>query len=284
MKIPNPIRWLSAHPVTRSHPWRTWSRWLYWQTRQRFTKTPKVMPFFNGTKLAVYPKEGLTGYWYVVFPDYVEMSFLARFLRSGDVFYDIGANAGAYSIFAAGAGCEVYAFAPVPSSFGRLKENIDLNEAGDRVAATNLALGSSRGSLWITTELGTGNRVLAPGETTASVEVPVDTLDDLAAELPPPNFLKIDVEGHELEVIRGALYCLANRSVAGLLIETFRPHRWQDPSLVELEKILREQGFRPFEYEPDGNRLVALDSPWLGRENTFYLRDPDLVRDRLKSP
>ncbi len=275
------LKWLAIHPVTRRYPVRTWSRWVYWQLRQRLVSRPKAIRFENGNRLMVYPHEGLTGFYYVGLPDFAEMMFLKRFLLAGDVFYDVGANAGAFAVFAANLGSHVLAFEPVPSSFKRLQENVAINTPNCSITALNYAVGASTGTLKMTTGFGTGNHALRPGESTPSVEVEMVTLDDIIRDQPIPTFLKVDVEGHELEVLKGATTVLASPALLGLLLETFRPHNWQQPKLQAIERLLLSHGFKPFAYDPEANRIVPLERPDAGDNNTFYFRSPEVVMSRL---
>lgn len=281
MGLRSNIAWLANHPVTKQRPVRTWCRWTYWQTRQLFTRRPKVVPFSNNTKLTIYPHEDLTGYYYVGFPEYGEMVFLQRFLRPGDIFFDVGANAGAYAVLACGIGCEVTAIEPVPQTFAKLTENVSLNlKAGD-ITALNVAVSSAPGALRMTTGFGSGNHILQPGEQEDSVEVAVTTLDILTRNGHAPTFVKMDVEGHEVEVLKGTLSTLRSTELTGLLVETFRPHNWRNKSLQELESILRDNGFFPFGYDVESNDLFPLVHPQDGENNTFYFRSIDLIRERL---
>lgn len=278
-----PLAWIATHPVTRRHPFRTWGRWFYWQVRQRFTDAPKVISFVRGTRLAVYKREGLTGYWYLQLPEYEEMTFLERFLRPGDHFLDVGANAGAFSIFAASLGCKVTAFEPVPQTFARLRENLELNPELKTIEALNAATGAAAGTLRMTTGYGTGNRILQDGENLPSTEVNVVRLDAVIPDAAPPVFAKIDVEGHEWDVIQGATSLLASGRLLGLLIETFRPHNWQLPPLRALEARLAEHGFLPYDYDAHTHEIRELKKPDEGGANTFYFRDPAMVRSRLSA-
>jgi FkbM family methyltransferase len=281
MPLPPQLEWLRRHPVTRRHPIRTWSRWLFWQVRQRLTARPKEIKLRSHARLRIYPHEGLTGYWYVGLPDHVEMKFLDRYLREDDVVYDIGANAGGFAVFAASFGCHVTAFEPIPRSFRRLQENATLNHPAFRIEPFHLALGRSTGTLRMTESLGTGNRVASADESGPCVSVEVTTLDEFVQSRNHPTFLKLDVEGHELEVLLGAEKVLASPSLRGLIVETFRPHNWRHPKLRQLEDLLERHGFLPYAYDPGGNALVTLRKPDEGDDNTLYLRDPDRVRARL---
>src|SRR5207248_1639628 len=74
-------------------------------------------------------------------------------IRPGDVFYDIGANVGAYSLIAAKAtanGARVFAFEPSARSFHDLSSNVLLNGCAESVVALPLALGSDNGPLFLT--------------------------------------------------------------------------------------------------------------------------------------
>lgn len=278
----SPLAWLARHPITRRYPVRTSWRWLYWQARQLVTDKPKVMSFVRGTQLAVYPREGLTGYWYVVQPEYEEMSFLERFLRPGDTFLDVGANAGAFAVLAVSFGCQVVAFEPVPSAFRRLEENAALNHRFGSITALNQAAGSAAATLRMSTGFGTGNRILRTGEDLPSTEVAVVTLESAIPTLSKPTFVKIDVEGHEWEVIQGATALLQSEHLIGLMIETFRSHNWKLPGLRSLEDRLREYGFEPYHYEVETNSILRLDRPDEGLDNTFYFRAPQIVERRLQ--
>ena len=239
------------------------------------------MKFGRNARLLIYPQEALTGYWYVGHPDFAEMTFLERFLKPGDIFYDAGANAGALSIFAADLGCHVVAFEPIPKTFSRLQENVHLNAPNLSIEPLNLALGSNEEKLVMTTEFGSGNHVLEPGDGSPSVEVPATTLDKVIKTRPSPNFLKVDVEGHELEVIKGAASLLKSSELLGLMMETFRPHNWRLKRLQELEALLGEHGFTPFDFDPVENKITPLKMPFDGHNNTFYFRNLGQVAERL---
>lgn len=247
------------------------------------TNAAKVIPFYGGTRLVIYPREGLTGYWYVGLPEYEEMMFLQRFLRQGDAFVDVGANAGAFAVLAAGLGCRVVALEPVPQTFRRLLENVELNRNLGPIVAMNVAAGASPGILRMSTGFGTGNHVLKPDEDVPCVEVAVVMLDEAIPTFDAPTFVKIDVEGHEWEVIQGAIALLRSDALLGLLIETFRPHNWKLPRLQALEARLGEYGFFPYDYSVEENAIRRLETPQDGGFNTFYLRLPEVVAQRLRS-
>ncbi len=161
------------------------------------------------------------------------VDWLQRELRTGDVLYDIGANVGAYSLIAAHLGGTVVAFEPGYASFARLCDNIALNEFDDSVAPVPLLLSSATGKARfdysrlppgyakhaIEGEGTTGSR--APAEPVFRQQALAIRLDDAVRwfALPPPNYVKIDVDGFELEVLAGSEETLAGDSLASLLVE-----------------------------------------------------------------
>ena len=177
-------------------------------------------------------------------------------LRPGEVLYDIGANAGAYSLIAATAvpNARVVAFEPSFATFALLCENIQLNGLGGRIVPIPVPLGAS-------TALGTFRYTsTAPGAASHNPEesedvvfeqsVLVHSLDDLVERfpLPAPNHLKLDVDGEELNVLRGAVGVLASQSLRTIMVELA-------PGDATVEEFLEEQGLtlrRRYEKEQAG--------------------------------
>ena len=131
--------------------------------------------------------------------------FLSQ-LREGFVVLDIGANVGLISLLAAkkvGKTGKVYAFEPVPKIFARLQENIALN-GFNNVEPVPLALSSQKGKAMIFVAHGASSLFRRVSD--EFVEVPTERLDDFVEQegIERVDAIKLDVEGAELHVIRGA--------------------------------------------------------------------------------
>jgi FkbM family methyltransferase len=132
--------------------------------------------------------------------------------------YDVGANCGWFAVRAARAGRPVRAFEPVPETAGFAERNLS-RIAGADVRVVRSAVAEAAGTATIHLYSSSGNnslheRTLPPGHAlrrTGALEVPVVRLDDLVGRdgFPPPALIKIDVEGAELAVLRGARQTLA---------------------------------------------------------------------------
>src|SRR2546425_5750897 len=125
---------------------------------------------------------GATGNIYAGLHDFEEMSFVAHLLRENDLFVDVGANVGSYTLLAcAAARARCITLEPLPSTFACLQQNLRLNGLESRVDARNIGAGAERGVLRFTDKLGCCNRVLLAGET-GGIEVPVLPLDEVVGE------------------------------------------------------------------------------------------------------
>lgn len=126
---------------------------------------------------------------------------LARWVSacSHGVALDIGAYTGLYAIAAAKAGAHAVAFEPNEKVFQRLTENVFLN--GVDVDAYNVAVGSKQGRAAL--KLNRGVELTSGGTLINGDQIPVVSIDFM--HLQNVTAIKIDVEGHECEVLRGAM-------------------------------------------------------------------------------
>jgi FkbM family methyltransferase len=130
-------------------------------------------------------------------------------IKRGDVVWDIGANDGFFSLIASrlvgASGC-VCAYEPLPRNVAILRRHVALNHAGN-VHVSALAISSSPGSARFRAGAHPAMGSLADG---GEIEVATDTVDGLIDRcgMPPPNFIKMDIEGGEVEALRGADRCL----------------------------------------------------------------------------
>jgi FkbM family methyltransferase len=144
--------------------------------------------------------------------------------QTGWIVFDVGANAGVYSIQQARRGARVYAFEPNPDCHRRLQKSVRLNNLESRVTAANCALGGAAGSaeLLVPGPLTMGGSLRPEWSSDAaamSLTVEVKTVDRVvqALGIDRIDLFKLDVEGFELEVLQGARETL--RTVDRLIIE-----------------------------------------------------------------
>ena len=158
------------------------------------------------------------------------VEWIERSIKPGDVFYDVGANVGPYSLIAAKVtenAARVFAFEPSPSSFHDLCRNVLLNGCGESVVPLPLALWSESGLLsFRLRSLAAGAAKHRISSKQHSKRPRTETiigirLDDLVERfgVPVPTHAKIDVDGAELDVLRGAERTLARPEWRSIIVE-----------------------------------------------------------------
>jgi FkbM family methyltransferase len=245
-----------------------------------------VVPFVGDSVLLVSRgMTGATGNVYVGLHECDDMGFFLHFLRPGDLFLDVGANVGTYTVLAASAArSRCIAVEPIPSTFGRLMDNVRINRLETLVETHCVALGASGGTLRFSTDLDTRNHAVAEDYAGAKQLVDVAALDELLGERVPVA-MKIDVEGFEREVLRGAPRFLANRGLKAILMEATELHQRYDadgePSACSM---LEDAGFSPHRYDACTRTLSPCPSSSRSDcGNSLYLRDVGFVRERLST-
>lgn len=162
------------------------------------------------------------------------LDWIDHYIGKNDVLYDIGANIGLYSLYAAKArGCSVLAFEPEAQNFSRLSYNIYRNELRGRVIPYCLALSDTSGAdiLHVTTidagssqhNLGAPNiEYMGEGFVAPILQGSLGLrVDQLWQEygLPKPNHIKIDVDGLEERIVRGAMETIRSPNLKSVLVE-----------------------------------------------------------------
>ena len=175
-------------------------------------------------------------------------------LSEGDVFVDIGANSGYFTVLAAlrvGARGRVFAFEPNPTVREQLQRHIELNAIADRVAVSDLALADEDKddvrlfvSCWPDNDgiasLAPSAETLARGglRTDTSIPIRIRMFDTWvrSARLPRIDLMKIDVEGAEARVLSGMSATFATLRPKRIICET--------PLESDAVRILRDRGYR----------------------------------------
>jgi FkbM family methyltransferase len=187
--------------------------------------------------------------------DALQIETLANGIRPGDTVIDIGAHYGQYSIIMAafaGPSGTVISFEPDPYARKVLTKNFNLNPDLKRPVLEESALSDQDGEAILYSKGGNSQSSLvrsavefnAPGSSEA-IRIHTTSLDSYLQRngVPQPSWVKIDVEGAEIRVLRGALNLLAGR--ARIVLE-LHPYAWPDfgDNLEDLQRIISRCGRR----------------------------------------
>ncbi|MGD0828419.1 MAG: FkbM family methyltransferase [Desulfobaccales bacterium] len=234
-------------------------------------------------------------YFFGHYHERYEAALVARVLDPGEVFWDVGANIGYFSLLAAaavGARGEVAAFEPGAAALARLQENVSLNadqidQKDQNIRIFNLAAADADGEAVLyrregiadsSASLYTGAAGAAGGETCATV-----ALDRFLKKkgLRPPDFIKLDVEGAELAALQGAAAILADFQPLLLVEMEEKNLQAAGASKAAIQVFLRDYGYRAAHLRKGRWRLLDDVNNTRGR-NLFWF-NPDIPKHREKA-
>ena len=208
-----------------------------------------------------------------------EVRFLEDLSLSGKVVYDVGAFHGLITLFFSRKARRVVAYEANAHNYARVKENLALNEVTN-VTVRNVAVGAEPGLLklvWDPLMPGAGSADSAIGSQIRGsqgcheIDVPVVRLDDDMAEqgLPVPDFVKIDIEGFELQALQGLRGTLVRHGPA-LYLEMHGADREQkEQNVAAIYDFLTKAGYCKILHVESGKELTR-DTVAEGREGHLY--------------
>lgn len=273
------LKFITEHPLNKDNKIGALLRFARWQISTILNSHPIVYKFTENSKLIISKgMAGATQNLYCGLHEFYDMGFLLHLLRPKDLFVDIGANIGSFTILAsAEIGADTISIEPVPSTFQHLKNNVLLNNIHNRVELLNLGLGNRTGYIKFTKSQDTMNHV-ASGDEYDTIDVEIDTLDNVLKDR-QPVLLKIDVEGFETEVLKGAEKTLTQKQLKAIIIELNGSGERYGYDENKIYDKLLELGFRSYQYNPSTRTLTGITTS--GIHNTIFIRDLNFVSDRL---
>lgn len=288
MSVVDTLQFIRRHPIGSRRTVRCLGDWLRWQIGARIVGAPVAVDWIGGARLLVSPgMSGATGNIYVGLHEFEEMAFIGHLLRAGDLFVDIGANVGTFSVLAAAvAQAEVRAYEPHPKTYARLVDNLRINRLEAHAAASQMALGERAGEVQFTAELDCVNHVRSPEDSAEVnlVSVKLGRLDDeLAGRV--PTAMKIDVEGFEGAVLAGGAQTLGDKRLLAVVMELNGSGLRYGVHDAALHKRMLEAGFIPCAYEPFDRLLSERPTTECPQGNGIYVRRGALahVQEVLRS-
>jgi FkbM family methyltransferase len=255
----------------------TLARLWMWQLWRRTARRPALIRCAEGSLIlapswsrvgAVIAGTGLT--------ERDDAIFVLDLLRPGDLFVDVGANIGFYTVLAARRGARVEAFEPTPDAAATCERVVALNGLQELATVHQVACGALAGTTRFTTGLDISNHVVEGDQ--PGIDVEMSTLDEqLEGREVAISMFKVDAEGHDMDVLRGGLGAIG-RLRPVILVEI-----WTGGAgpLQLLERF----GYRPYAYD---RRTRALSEIAPGHHlggNLLLISDAsiDAVRDRVRS-
>lgn len=252
------LAWLWGHPANRGKRLGALRRACSHQLRGRILRKPTVARIGRSMVLEVeLHSTGASKALYANPPDWPEMLVWRARLSPGDLFIDVGANAGVYALWASDLGAEVIAVEPSGTACRWLRRNFELNDLSFPVVQA--AMTNFEGSV------GFDSSGDATGHIGGSEVVAATTLDSVLRDRRAAG-VKIDVEGFERLVLEGGRHALREQRIGCLQLE------WNQCSQAALGEdrspvaaLLAGFGYMLHRPDDDG-RLVPVDEPDFGAD------------------
>ncbi len=269
----NILRFVWAHPANEDERVRALLRAVRFQARGRVLRRRTLAKL--GERSTVWADLHRTAASKVVYanpPDHPEMLVWRRHLRPGDLFIDVGANVGSYSVWAGELGAQVVAMEPAPDTFALLQENVALN--GYPIETIQAAAGLHCGTARITIGRDTVNRLDPEG----GAETVMLTIDSVIGSRTVAG-MKVDVEGFEIDVLRGGERALSQQRIQLIQLE------WNAASLqavgtdrLPIAALLAGYGYHLYRPGHDGTLVPVADAGF--GPDVFARPHDDLARNR----
>ncbi len=268
------LKYIWHHPLARKNRLGAIRRYFSWQIGSRILRYPIIMPFVEKSVLVIdNGMKGATGNIYCGLHEFADMAFLLHFLRESDDFFDLGANIGSYTVLASSVvGASTISVEPLPGTHSLLLRNIWANEVGSKVLTIQAACSSEPGELLMTADLDCMNHVVSGDYVGSTTKVPVSTIDSLLSNR-TPSCWKVDIEGHELNALKGAVSAITSAKLQAVIMEGDNP---------KIQQWMTDAGFRLMCYDPF-KRLLTSDPTSHDSKNHLWIRDAAFVQNRCKT-
>jgi FkbM family methyltransferase len=238
---------------------------LLWQRRSRF-RPYNITKTIQGESFSFCIGDETGELWYRPEKDpvYAELAFIRdHMLSPNDVAFDVGSHHGLHTICMARHSARVVSIEPNPHNVAILKQNTQLNSLHN-VTVRQVAVGDSPGKIALLQDSNQGGVLLRGKDSSPILEVKLLTLDQVAHEHGFPQMLKIDVEGFEASVLKGAAQILQTRPKIAIEVHVDWVSRYGS-SVSEVIDLLKVRSYRVWILPYDSELEV-----WNGKDFSEY--------------
>jgi FkbM family methyltransferase len=257
------------HPLNRGRRIRAALGFLAFAIRSRGGHLVEVPAGFSSRLLAGVHETNSRRAAVARLPDLESMKVWLERLGPRDLFIDVGANIGMYTVIVGETGADIVACEPVSSLAHRVRENVALNgRTADVVVA---AVSAEPGEMAMTTSLDSYNHLSFGEEESTTEIVPVTTLDEVLGDRTADG-VKIDVQGAERLVLEGASTALSEQRIRVLQIEwnQWSRHLLGEPRSATAD-LLRRHGYELYRADSTGMLFPAAGDEAEGARDMFAM-------------
>lgn len=281
LSVNSKIKW---HPYARNYLFYYWAQYLLLYFVVRILKSKHKYNWIYNIKFIVDVHDwAFARNCYLGLNEFNDSCFALHYLRKNDLFLDIGANLGHYTLLASKVTqSNVICFEPDNDTFAKLEQNIRINKLEKLVQAFNFGLGEKSKDVAFITLRNNGHNYISNSKK-GNKKVTIVTLDQLKMES-SPKLMKIDVEGYEKKVLEGGRNLLKDKSLNALIIEVSNHCERYGDKIEDVFEILIDLGFSPYHYNPFNRDLIAFEvGEKIIEQNIIFIRRLPEVNDLLKN-
>jgi len=257
--------WLTSQPEFRAHPLNVSLRLFHWEWC-RLKGAPVVMPLYD-FKIQARPCDGV-GRVFFYFREHADdlLGFMKGYLKPGMTFIDVGANIGSHTIHGSrlvGREGKVFSIEADPNTFDLLQENVRCNGIAN-ASLLNRCVCDQQGEVLFNIDSNSARNSLVR-QGASQIVLRADRLDDLIPYGSPVDLLKIDVEGAEHPVLKGAARIFQKTPPRVVVLEA-------STNQAAIKEFLSLHGYRLYKFHRSESSLIEVDWPVF---NTYAIRDPN---------
>ena len=268
------LKFIVEHPLNKGRKIKSLIRFISWQILSRLFLSKKTFKWVDESKLIAHRGESaVTGNLYTGLLEMNDMGFLLHCLDPKDIFVDVGANSGVYTVLASKVvGSKSISIEPIKKSLNRIQEHLQINNIEHLVDTYNCGIGKEEGKLFFTNNNDSTNHVAIKSHDKNITLCKVKTLNSLLSNN-NSYIVKIDTEGFEYNVLKEADKILKKGEIVALIIElngSGKPYGFEDK---DVHNELLSYGYFPVHYNPflktiEKNNTIKYDSG-----NAIYIKD-----------
>lgn len=259
-------------------------RFIYWKIIRLLKLKNVAYPFWNGRKIYI-SADSFHSMWlmYNYIVDWEEFNFISKYIQENDQVCDIGSNLGLYTIWMSifiKSG-KIHSFEPDDVNYDRLTANIAVNSLSNIVSANKSIVSEVDGNLNFTTALDGENHIIDQSDikTTLKKSIRLDTYTE-KEHIADFKFIKIDTEGFELSVLKGAEKLLNKKKIKVIQLEINQGLINAKIKPAELLDYIFSKEYKLCRYNVSANQLYEVDYDQ-SIDNYFATFDIDNVNTYL---
>jgi FkbM family methyltransferase len=255
-QIPWRLRWARQTAAFKKHPATTLLKTSKWTLGEIIRSE---LSFTLGARIFAVPRNNMIGLFADVEGSFEAalMEFIGRHLPRGATVCDVGANIGVYTVFCSdvvGSEGRVVSVEAHPRTFSFLERNVRSNGCTNAILI-HTAVGDRSGVVTLEWDPENSGATHVAKPNVTGTTVPLVTLDDALAEqgIASLDYLKIDVEGYEINVLKGARRIITNSPKLVVQTEVDRRHLARYGYRAEdLQALMAQMGFTSWQVRAEG--------------------------------